>query len=184
MTPVGISSIAEALSARNIQIALLALCLSGFTALRRFIASSPKGVAALPSPKKFAARFSVTEAEASPASGIKRRSGLCIRAASFSISPASEATLISPIHNRYAPASDIESSTAESAPASRQSNAVLPLPPKQQRTMPIIQLTAKKNPIMVNYMHEKSRIAQFVRTCGKKSRLSIHIINSIAAYAA
>jgi len=37
---------------------------------------------------------------------------------------------------------------------------------------------------MVNYMHEKSRIAQFVRTCGKKSRLSIQIINPIAAYAA
>ena len=75
-TPVGRSSIAEALRARNMQIlseAIPSLVKRGSARLSRFIASRPNGVAAFPSPKKLAARLSVTGAEASPQLGISFR---------------------------------------------------------------------------------------------------------------
>ena len=68
-------------------------------AFSSFMASSPKGVAALPAPKKFAAKFSVIGAIAPPALGKSRRRGFLIARESASISPALRAMPISPIHS-------------------------------------------------------------------------------------
>ena len=65
ITEVGISWMQEELSARNMQTSLEAmLLLSPLFLVSSFMASMPKGVAALPRPKKFAARFRVMGAAA------------------------------------------------------------------------------------------------------------------------
>ena len=92
------------------------------------MASSPKGVAALPAPKKFAAKFSVIGAIASPALGKSRLRGFLIARESASISPALRAMPISPIHSIYAPARERESVTALAAPSVSASSTAAMLP--------------------------------------------------------
>ena len=82
-------------------------------------ASSPRGVAALPSPSRLADRLADTAAitSSSPAKAGKsrRRRGRSSRA-SFSLSPERRMTSMTPIHRQSSPAMDRHSSTASAAP--------------------------------------------------------------------
>ncbi len=121
ITDVGSNSTAEEFSARNMQILFDAIPLfvcSPPPSYNFFMASKPKGVAALPSPKKFAARLRVMGAAAAPTFGISLRSGASTFDASASIRPERFATFIIPSHSKYEPASESMSSTAEFAPSS------------------------------------------------------------------
>lgn len=95
--------------------------------LRRFIsrmAAIPSGVAALPSPKRFALRFSEIRLNACESGGIsgysRLRNGAKSRE-SFSISPLSFAIRMKPDHITIMPLMEIKSCTASPAESSRPS---------------------------------------------------------------
>ena len=118
ITCVGRSSMAEALSAMNIHMSSDALGLSRFASFSSFIASSPNGVAALPSPRKLAARLSVMGATAAGDDGKRRLSTGLNPRDKAPTRPHSPATSMSPMKNIYDPMSDIDSMTASPAPLS------------------------------------------------------------------
>ena len=96
----------------------LSLATPGVRRLIRRAASSPRGVAALPSPSRLAETLAamVSMVPRSPAkSGNSRRRMGRSRRASFSASPARCMTSITPIHRQRTPAMEIPSSMAEGA---------------------------------------------------------------------
>ena len=108
---------------------LLAFCSSA-------IASMPKGVAALPRPRKLAARLSVMGAMASDESGMSRFSRGRAARLSFSISPASLATFISPSHSMKEGQRARQSSKASDTPESMASTEAAGSPDKAKAPKP------------------------------------------------
>ena len=121
----------------------LSLATPGVRRLIRRAASSPRGVAALPSPSRLAETLAamVSMVPRSPAkSGNSRRRMGRSRRASFSASPARCMTSITPIHRQRTPAMEIPSSMADAAPSSAAdaSSPWLPIARAQSRESAVI----------------------------------------------
>lgn len=170
ITEVGMSWMQEELSARNMQTSLEAmLLLPPLFLVSSFIASMPKGVAALPRPKKFAARFRVMGAAAEPTFGMSSRSGFSILRDKAVTSPARSATFIIPSQRMYEPASPSMSSNAESAPSSMYRSARSAVPFMMQKSMPTEIIITKKYPNMVKAMPGYGENSINARNfCGKR----------------